>query len=90
MLGLFFSERGISIIEGEDFRLAPALAVDPHVGRIPHELIATDAVVFNCEERVWFDQDFSVVALYEQRPTPVWQRAVRPEPTECQQSEQRE
>jgi hypothetical protein len=92
MLGLFISASGnVSIIEAdEDFRLPPSLAFDPHKGRVPHELVAVDVVVFNCEESEWFDdRDGDVIALYEQVEPMPWAKGVRPVPLECQESEQR-
>jgi len=86
MLGIFIGDKGVSIVEGEDFALAPEIAADPHNGVTMHKLVATDAVVFDPEQREQFGFDFAVCAFYEQIPATKWELAIRPEPT-CQKSE---
>ena len=64
----------------------PEIAADPHNGVTMHKLVATDAVVFDPEQRKQFGFDFAVCAFYEQIPATKWELAIRPEPT-CQKSE---
>lgn len=79
MLGLFIGTHGISIVAGEDFALAPEIAADPHNSVTTHRLVATDAVIFNCEEREWFELDFAVIAFYEQFGPTKWELSIRKE-----------
>ena len=74
MLGLFIGDRGVSIIEGEDFRAAPERAASPHDGHTEFSLLATDAVEL--------DGECFCVAVYEEAKLNQWQAGVRIDPAD--------
>jgi hypothetical protein len=72
VLGIFVGYRGIAIVEGHDYLLAPECATGPHKGRGEFKLLALDGVIVDGLPRV--------CAFYEELVLPEWERGLRPIP----------